>query len=87
MTFTAKRFERHMFQPAHAAQANGSCAAFMQSANSIIMPMDAGILASILISLLCAALLVRVYLLAVVVLVVLVSEYSYTPDTRVKAYL
>ena len=90
MTFTAMRFNRHMsYGSAQSAQANGSCAraASMQSANSITMTMDAILLASIIISLLSLLGLVRVCLLAVLVLVVLVSEYLYTPDTRGKAYL
>ena len=95
MTFNAMQFDRHMSSmSAQFAQANGSCAhaAAMQSANSITMTMDAGILASIIICVLVSLLaLVRVsllvVLLAVLVLAVLVSAYPYTPEKRWKASL
>ena len=92
MTFTMNA-KRHMSsQSAHFAQANGSCAqtASMKRANSIIMTMDAIILASILICAILALVsllgLIRVSIL-ILVLVVLVSEYLYTPEKRWKAVL
>ena len=89
MTFTMNRNCHMSSMSAQSAQANGSCAhtASMQSANSITMLMDAGILASIIICVLVSLLgLVRVSLL-VLVLVLLVSEYLYTPEARRKAVL
>ena len=89
---TAMNTKRHMSEmSAQSAQTNGSCA--MSSANSITMFMDAGILASIIIciSIICIISisllgLIRVALL-VLVLVVLGSEYLYTPAARRKAIL
>ena len=92
MTFNAMQFNRHMNHGASAscAQANGSCAhaASMQSANSIIMTMDAILLASIIISLVLLGVVYRLVSLSVlVVLVVLVNAYFYMPDARKSAYL
>lgn len=93
MTFTTMYENRMMANGASAsfAEANGSCAhtASMQSASSIMMTLDAGILASIIISiaLLGVLLLVRVSLLVVLALVVLVSSYLDLPDARRKAPL
>ena len=92
MTFTTMYENRMMANGASAAfaEANGSCAhaASMQSANSIIMTMDAILLASIIISLVLLGVVYRLVSLSVlVVLVVLVNAYFYMPDARKSAYL
>ena len=88
----AMNTKRHMSEmSAQSAQAPCSCA--KSSAYSITMLKDAGILAAFIIcfSIICFFSisllgLIRVALL-VLVLVVLGSEYLYTPETREKAVL
>ena len=74
MTFNAMQFNRHMFHGASAsfAEAHGSCAqtAAMQSANSIIMIMDAMILASIIVIL---GLVLRTVILGVSLILVVLA--------------
>ena len=90
MTFNARQFNRHMNHGASAscAQANGSGAhaAAMQN-NTVIMILDAGILASIIICSLILGLIARIssICLLVLVLAALVNLHLYSPDVRVRA--
>lgn len=90
MTFNAMQFNRHMNHGASAscAQANGSCAhaAAMQN-NTVIMILDAVILASIIICSLILGLIVRISSISLLVLVLaaLVNLHLYSPDVRVRA--
>ena len=93
MTFNAMQFNRHMFHGASASftEAHGSCAqtAAMQSANSIIMIMDAMILASIIICAVVLGVIVRLsgisLLVLVLVALVLVRNLIRLPSARRKA--
>lgn len=92
MTFNAMQFNRHMNHGASAscAQANGSCAhaAAMQN-NTVIMILDAVILASIIICSLILGVIARISSISLLVLVlvalILVGLHLYSPDVRARA--
>ena len=92
MTFNAMQFNRHMNHGASAscAQANGSCAhaAAMQN-NTVIMILDAVILASIIICSLILGVIVRISSISLLVLalvaLILVGLHLYSPDVRARA--
>ena len=90
MTFNAVQFNRHMNHGASAscAQANGFCAyaAAMQS-NTVIMILDAVILASIIICSLILGVIARISSISLLVLVLaaLVNLHLYSPDVRARA--
>lgn len=90
MTFNAMQFNRHMNHGASAsyAEAFGSCAhaAAMQS-NTVVMILDAMILASIIICSLILGVIVRISSISLLVLVLaaLVNLHLYSPDVRARA--
>lgn len=90
MTFNAMQFNRHMNHGASAsyAEAFGSCAhaAAMQS-NTVVMILDAVILASIIICNLILGVIVRISSISLLVLVLaaLVNLHLYSPDVRARA--